>query len=134
MKWDPRWSLYGGIILGGLYVGLLDVNSIHRMYELDQDTQLTMYLHGIVISYMIQGLFFYERSDIMAHFISLVIIAAMWMYNRNCILTIMVKNKVQYTEDDYNKVIGKYPNRMIAVFRMIIPMLLIDSIKLLYVK
>lgn len=132
MKIDPRLALYGSIILGGIYVGILDAESIHRQYKLNDDTKLIMYLHGLVISYMIQGSVFYERADVLMHFLSLIIIAVLWLYNRNCILTIFVKNNVRYTDEDYFSVIGKNPQRMHRVFSFIIPLIFIDAMKLLY--
>lgn len=134
MTIDPRLALYGSIILGGVYVGGLDIEYIHRQYDLDQDTKLIMYLHGLVLAYMIQGAIFYERSDILMHLLSLITIALLWVYNRICILTLFVKNRVTYTEEDYNSIIKKYDTRVRDVFKTIIPLIFIDAMKLLYLK
>ena len=130
MKWDPRWSLYGAILLSGLYLGNSDLTHAFNGYDLDSEAKITVVSHSIIIMYIWLGILFYNKEDIITHLLIMSFIIIMWIFNSNCILSTFLINKANYTEEDYKRIFIENPKRIRVIFRYLLGALAIDCLKL----
>lgn len=134
MKWDPRLSLYGSILLSGLYLAQTELTHGYKDYDIDNDAKMIVILHSIIIMYLWVGSLFYERSDIILHLLFTVLVISMWIFHSNCILSTFLINKADYTEEDFERLFMSFPKRIKSVFRYLILIVGIDCLKLLTIK
>jgi hypothetical protein len=112
----------------------IDMDVIHRNYDLKPFDRAVLFMHQLVISYMLLGLTFTTRQETITHLVGAILIMAMWNYHGHCILSLYMENSVNYTKEDYDVLIMEYPKRRQFHLTFFIPILAIDVIKLLVLK
>jgi hypothetical protein len=112
----------------------VDINVIHRNYDVSGFDKGILFFHQIVIAYMVLGLTLTSRSETIIHLLSALIITAMWNHNGNCILSEYMNNSLQYRKEDHHLIVMDYPTRRKFHLSLILPIIAIDTIKLILLK
>lgn len=118
--------------LMGLYLGTLDVFQIHRNYTLDTETIANMYLHHILITFIMIGTFFYSKAMTKFHVITALLVLGLWIHNDGCLMTMWQNEKIPYSTQDYHDIHGTRETRAQNHFLIMIPAIAYDFYKLLH--
>ena len=127
-------SVYYCMFIGALMTTTLDIDYIHKNYDLTPFDRAILYLHQLVIIYMLFGLTLTTRQETITHLVAAILLMALWNYHGHCILSLYMENSVNYTKEDYDIIIMEYPKRRKFHLSFFLPILAIDVIKLLVLK
>lgn len=127
-------SIYWTILLAALMYTNVDINVIHRNYDLKPIEKGILFIHALVIFYLLLGMTFTDQTSIFIHLAAALATTTLWNYHGHCILSMFMEQSVGYTADDYNYIIMKYPERKKCHLGIIIPVIIVDVIKLLLLR
>ena len=127
-------SLYWAILISSVMYTDLDIRFVHQNYNLKPFDKLVMFLHAIIMMYLVIGVIFLDRRDIFVHLFTLIGIMILWQANNHCVLSMYMEKSVDYSDHDYDRIIMKYPDRLNFHLSVALPILLIDAIKLIYIS
>lgn len=127
-------NIYWTVLLGAIFYTGVDINVIHRNYNLRPENRAILFLHSLVIFYLILGTAFPDRYNTMLHLAFSLGILALWEYHGHCVLSMYMEKTVDYSEDDYKVIIMDYPTRRAGFIKSMIPVIVVDVIKLLLLK
>jgi hypothetical protein len=97
------------------YCGIKNNKVIHSNYELSMNEELLIVFHELVTMFVLLGMFFTDRSYIIFHAVITAIIALMWFaMGRNCILTLIKRQTIPYTQEDYIRIYGTESDKMMT--------------------
>lgn len=124
-------SVYWTVLLAALLYTNVDINVIHKNYTLKPIEKGILFIHALVIFYLLLGMTFTDRFNTMTHLIFALATTILWNYHGHCILSMFMEQSVGYNEEDYKNIIMEYPDRQRCHLGIIIPVIVIDVIKLL---
>jgi hypothetical protein len=127
-------SVYYCILIGAIMTSTVDINIIHKKYDLKPFDRAILFFHQLVIVYMLFGTTFITRHETITHLTASILLMALWNYHGHCILSMYMENSIQYTGEDYDTIIMKYPKRRKFHLGFFLPILAIDVIKLLVLQ
>lgn len=124
-------SIYWTILLAAICFTNIDINVIHKNYSLKPVQKGVLFLHALVIYYLILGMTFPDRFNTMIHLVFALAVAVLWNYHGHCILSMFMEQSVEYSDEDYKIIIMEYPDRLKTFLSIVIPAILVDVVKLL---
>jgi len=90
-----------------VYCGNKAEKIIHAKYDLPMEGVLLIVFHELVAMFLILGMFFQTRPYIMFHVIVSSFVFCLWFaLGRNCILTLMKRQIIPYTDEDFELIYG----------------------------
>jgi hypothetical protein len=122
------------MLLGAIITTTTDIQIIHRNYDLKPFDKAIVFIHQLVIVYILFGLTFTTRAETITHLTAILLIMALWNYHGHCILSLYMENSVDYNKEDYDVIIMEYPERRKFHLGFAIPIVAIDVLKLLVLK
>jgi hypothetical protein len=127
-------QVYYCIFLASILTSAVDIQVVHKNYDLEPFDKTVLFLHQVVIVYMVLGLTFTSRSEILTHLFSALIVMALWNHNGHCVLSQYMENSLHYKPEDHHLIIMDYPVRRKYHLTFFLPIIAIDIIKLTLLK
>lgn len=124
-------SIYWTVLLASLMYTNVDINVIHKKYQLKPIEKGILFIHALIIFYLLLGMTFTDRTSIMVHLAFALGTTALWNYHGHCILSMFMEKSVGYSDEDYKSIIMEYPERKKCHLGIIVPVIVIDIIKLI---
>lgn len=126
-------TLIKAMAVGAFYCGMKAEKIIHSSYDVPMSAALLIVFHELVTLFLIMGIFFQTRSYVMFHAGVAAFVMVLWFaLDRNCILTLMKRKIIPYTEDDFVRIYGK-DDEKVAIFTSVVGVALaISMYKLLF--
>ena len=127
-------DLFKVIVLVGTYISILDIFKIHRDYKLSAEAAANIYLHHILIMWVVIGSFFKNIFLKKIHLAICLCVTGVWIWNRGCVLTRWQVEEISYTKKDLVEIVemdGDFTNQLICHLAVMVPVILYDFYKLL---
>ena len=83
-----------------------DIDVIHSEYDVDTKTKFLMFIHHVLIVSAIAGMFFVNKTNIKIHILILAIELILWQIFNGCIMAILQREWINYTEEDLVRIHG----------------------------
>jgi hypothetical protein len=126
------FTLIKAMAVAAFYCGIKATKVIHSNYTLSMHEALLIVFHELVAMFILLGIFFTHRSYIMFHFIVTAFVFFLWIaLGGNCILTIIKRQTIPYTEEDFVRIYGNETDKKASFFSVVGLSLAISLFKLL---
>ena len=128
-------TLIKAMAVAAFYCGIKAEKIIHVNYDVPMEAALLIVFHELVGLFLITGIFFKTRPYIIFHAIISAFVFCLWFaFGRNCILTLMKRQLIPYTEEDFVLIYGNETEK-VAIFVSVVGFALAASLyKLLFWK
>ena len=127
------FTLVKAMAVVAFYGGLRTIQVVHSDYDLSMKEELLLVFHELVTMFMIMGIFFTDRTYIMFHAVVTALVGIQWVaLDRNCILTLIKRQTIPYTDEDFVRIYGTETGKKISFFSVVGLGLAIDAYKLLF--
>lgn len=108
-----------------------DIQVIHAKYDLSTRTKALMFLHHLLILFMILGVFLKTTIFIKMHlFVLLSALVCWFMCGQSCFMADWQRKSINYSEEDLRIIHKSRGKQMLEFFGITIPFILIDLYKL----
>lgn len=124
-------SIYWTILLAAMLFTNIDIHVTHKNYTLKPIERGVLFIHALVILYLLLGMTFTDRFNTMLHLVFALATTVLWNYHGHCILSMFMEQSVDYSAEDYKLIIMDYPDRLKCHLGIIVPVIIVDVIKLL---
>jgi hypothetical protein len=115
----------------GSYITILDVFGTHRNYMLGPEVMANMFLHHILIIYIMLGGFLRSWIGTRVHLVLCILIMSMWFKNHGCIMSHWQKEDIPYTSWDLECIHGSYEESRNTHLFIMLPVIAYDFYKIL---
>jgi len=127
------FTLVKAMAVVAFYGGLRTIQVVHSDYDLSMKEELLLVFHELVTMFMIMGIFFTDRTYIMFHAVVTALVGIQWVaLDGNCILTLIKRQTIPYTDEDFVRIYGTETGKKISFFSVVGLGLAIDAYKLLF--
>jgi hypothetical protein len=127
-------ALFKVIFLLGSYISILDIFKIHREYRLSAEAIVNIYLHHLLIVWVVVGSFFQNIFLKKIHLMVCLAITCTWLWNRGCIMTRWQVEAVPYTKRDLIEIVevdDDFTNQLLGHLMVMVPAISYDFYKIL---
>jgi hypothetical protein len=101
------FTLIKAMAVAAFYCGIKADNIIHSNYKVPIEASLLIVFHELVGLFLMLGIFFQTRPYIIFHAVISAFVFCLWFaFDRNCILTLMKRQLIPYTEEDFTRIYG----------------------------
>jgi hypothetical protein len=108
-------TLVKATAVAAFYSGLKADNIIHSNYKVSIEASLLIVFHELVALFLIMGVFFHTRPYIIFHLVVAAFVFCLWFaLGRNCILTLMKRQIIPYTDEDFELIYGNERQKVIT--------------------
>ena len=126
-------TLVKAMAVAAFYSGLKADNIIHSNYIVPIEASLLIVFHELVTLFLIMGVFFHERPYIIFHLVVAAFVFCLWFaLGRNCVLTLMKRQLIPYTEDDFKRIYGNDEEKVTIFVSVVGFALAVSTYKLLF--
>lgn len=128
-------TLIKAMAVAAFYCGIKAEKIIHVNYDVPMEAALLIVFHELVGLFLITGIFFQTRPYIIFHAVISALVFVLWFaFNRNCILTLVKRQLIPYTEEDFVLIYGNETEK-VRIFVSVVGFALAVSLyKLLFWK
>lgn len=121
--------------VAAFYCGIKADKIIHSKYDVPMEGSLLIVFHELVTMFLILGIFFQTRPYIIFHIVVSAFIFFLWFFfERNCILTIMKRKLIPYTDEDFILIYGLETEKVMTFVSVVGFALVAGIYKLLVLK
>lgn len=119
--------------VAAFYCGIKAEKIIHSKYDVPMEGALLIVFHELVGLFLMLGIFFSTRPYIIFHAVVSAFVFCLWFaLGRNCILTLIKRQIIPYTEEDFVLIYGNETEK-VAIFVSVVGFALAVSLyKLLF--
>jgi hypothetical protein len=130
---DGDFTLIKAMAVAAFYCGLKADKIIHANYSVPIEASLLIVFHELVALFLIMGVFFQTRPYIVFHLVVAAFVFCLWFaLGRNCILTLMKRQLIPYTEKDYELIYGSDKEKVTTFVSVVGVSLAVSAYKLLF--
>ena len=127
------FTLIKAMAVAAFYCGLKADKIIHAKYEVPMEGALLIVFHELVGLFLMLGIFFQTRPYIIFHVVISAFVFCLWFaLGRNCILTIMKRQLIPYTEEDFVLIYGNETEKVMTFVSVVGFSLVVSICKLLF--
>jgi|688.fasta_scaffold348587_2 hypothetical protein len=119
------------MVMGAAHITDMDVNHVHRNYKLPLDVKALMFLHHLIITMVVLGIFLTSKKFIRMHLVATAFIFILWFSFDGCVLTFLQKELINYFPGDCEAIHGTYTKQAREQFVIGGSIILYDFYKLL---
>jgi hypothetical protein len=114
------------------YCGVKANKVIHSNYTLTMNEELLILFHELVAMFILLGMFFTSRPYVIFHFVVTAFVFALWFaLGGNCILTLMKRQTIPYTDEDYVRIYGNEADKKSSFSSVVGLSLVVSLMKIL---
>ena len=126
------FTLIKAMAVAAFYCGIKANKVIHSNYTLTMNEELLILFHEAVAMFILLGVFFKTRPYIMFHLIVTSFVFVLWFaLGGNCILTLMKKRTIKYTDEEYVRIYGTETDKKTSFCSVVGLSLIISLFKIL---
>jgi hypothetical protein len=125
-------TLIKAMAVAAFYCGIKAEKIIHSKYEVPMEGAILIVLHELVGLFLIMGIFLQTRPYIIFHVAVSAFVFCLWFaLGRNCILTIIKRKIIPYTEEDFTLIYGNETEKLMTFVSVVGLSLAISIFKLM---
>lgn len=125
-------TLIKAMAVAAFYCGIKAEKIIHAKYDVPMEGALLIVFHELVALFLIMGIFFQTRAYIIFHVVISALVFCLWFaLGRNCILTLMKRQIIPYTEEDFTLIYGNETEKVTTFVSVVGFSLVVSIYKLL---
>jgi hypothetical protein len=118
--------------VAAFYCGVKANKVIHSDYTLTMNEELLILFHELVAMFILLGMFFTSRPYVIFHFVVTAFVFALWFALRgNCILTLIKRQTIPYTDEDYVRIYGNEADKKASFSSVVGLSLMVSLLKIL---
>jgi hypothetical protein len=126
-------TLIKAMAVAAFYCGVKANKVIHSNYSLSMNEELLILFHELVAMFLLLGIFFTTRPYIIFHAVITAFVFFLWIaLGGNCILTIIKRQTIPYTEEDFVRIYGNDADKRASFLSVVGLSLVISVSKLLF--
>ena len=126
-------TLIKAMAVAAFYCGVKANKVIHSNYTLSMNEELLILFHELVAMFLLLGIFFTSRPYIIFHAVITAFVFFLWFaLGGNCILTIIKRQTIPYTEEDFIRIYGNDADKRASFLSVVGLSLVISVSKLLF--
>jgi len=124
--------LIKAMAVAAFYCGIKAEKIIHSKYDVPMEGALLIVFHELVGLFLIMGIFLQTRPYIIFHVAVSAFVFCLWFaLGRNCILTIIKRKIIPYTEEDFTLIYGNETEKLMTFVSVVGLSLAISIFKLM---
>lgn len=108
-----------------------DVNIIHMNYQLNHKVKRIMFIHHIIMTFLLFGVLFSSSINIKLHALFFSAVFIMFFLCNGCILEIIQKKEIPYSQRDVSTIHDSYQKSKTNMFLLLV-IVALDIYKLKY--
>jgi hypothetical protein len=121
-------TLIKAMCVAAFYCGVKANKVIHSNYSLTMNEELLILFHELVAMFLLLGIFFTSRPYIIFHAVITAFVFFLWIaLDGNCILTLIKRRTIPYTEEDFVRIYGNDADKR-ASFLSVVGLSLVISV------